>query len=326
MSESPTDKTTSPLIHLTEPAPAPKPAAAAPKAAPSAREYADMSPQQRFEHQQQEGDRVTGTHRGPERAPGVRVDEATWDRMTYPEKIQYAEQFNRPAATNADGSPADPAAPPVADPSSASIKISGVEKPEAEWLRAMSDMAARDVVRTALPSPDAYRAVLPADFTPPPGLAFKLNENDPLMAQARTAAHEMGLSQEQFSKLLGIYAGAQVGNDALVKAGRDAEIAKLGAMGPARVTAVIAGLKGIYGAEQGARMARRIFTANDVEDWERVISSRVSQGSGSFRASGREPPEVEGRVDEATYDAMSYGQKKEYAEKFTGPGNSRRGR
>ena len=157
----PTDAATSPLIHLTTPPPAPKPAAAAPKAAPSAREYADLSPQQRFENQQLEGDRVLGTYRGPERVRGVKVDDATYNKMTHDEKIAYAAEFNRPAPTNADGSPADPAdpaAPPAPDPNGPRIKVGDAEFAEAEVLAALADKAAKDANLLSLPAKPARKA------------------------------------------------------------------------------------------------------------------------------------------------------------------------
>ena len=140
----------SPLIHLTTPPPAP-PAATAAKPAPSAAQWADMSPEQRFEHQQREGDRALGTYRAPERQPGVKVDDSTYDRMTHQEKIAYASSFNQPGQ-KPDGSPADPAAPPAVDPNAKLIKVGEAEFPEAEVKAALAEKTARDANLASLPA------------------------------------------------------------------------------------------------------------------------------------------------------------------------------
>src|ERR1035437_483780 len=112
MTDTPTDAKTSPLVHLVDPAPAPKSAAAAPKAQPSAAEWQNLSPQQRAEHQRSEIDALYGTWR-PERAPGVKVDDATYNRMTHGEKVAYAQEFHPKPGADPNAPPADPAAPPV---------------------------------------------------------------------------------------------------------------------------------------------------------------------------------------------------------------------
>ena len=72
------------------------------------------------------------------------------------------------------------------------------------------DAAAQSKLLTLPQNADAYKVELPKDFTPPPGVEYKFNDGDPLLAQARTLAHELGIPQEGFSKLLGLYAGTQV--------------------------------------------------------------------------------------------------------------------
>ena len=219
--------------------------------------------------------------------------------------------------------PSSSSAPPApaSDPNAPKIRLSnGSEYAEDYLQRAAAEQAARDVVRAALPDPSAYKVELPGDFKAPEGINFQLNQNDPLMAQARQVMHDIDTGkisgQEAFSKLLGLYAGAQVADAAMVKAGRDAEIAKLGPTGTARVTAVITFLKSHYGDEQGTRMASRIFTAQDVKDWERVVANRASQGAAGFSQKHRDITDPN-RVDQATYDRMSYTERKDYAARFS---------
>lgn len=170
--------------------------------------------------------------------------------------------------------------------------------------------------RLTLPAdPDAYKVELPADFKPPEGIDFKFKEGDPLLGQARTLAHSMGISQDNFSKLLGLYAGAQVATQQQIKTAQNAEIAKLGPTGPARVTAATTFLKAVLGDAGGAQMASRMFTASDVENVEKLITRFSTQGVASFRQTGRDVDMV-GRADPAAVEKMTYSEKKAYAAKF----------
>jgi hypothetical protein len=152
---------------------------------------------------------------------------------------------------------------------------------------------------------------LPADFTPPQGVTFEFNAADPLLAQARAVAHENGLSQEGFSKLLGLYAGTQVSSAQAVKTAHDAEIAKLGPTGPARVDAVTTVFKAVLGEKEGNQLASRLFTAADVQIAEKLVAKLTGQGT--FKGTGREPPPSPGKVTQEQYDRMTPGQRWDYS-------------
>ena len=94
---------------------------------------------------------------------------------------------------------------------------------------------------------NAYKIDLPADWKPPEGVEFQFKQDDPLMVHARAWAHTAGLTQEQFSQALGLYASAQVGMNQQIQQAREAEIQKLGSNAQARVDSLIAGLKGLVG-------------------------------------------------------------------------------
>lgn len=178
-------------------------------------------------------------------------------------------------------------------------------------------VAADDVRKNSLPQKaEDYKIALPADFKPPAGIEFKFNDGDPLLSQARTMAHEMGLSQENFSRLLGLYGGAQVASQAQIQTARDAEVAKLGTTGPARVTAVTTFLKAFLGDAEGAQLASRMFTARDVEIVEKLITKVSNQGGASFRGTGREPPQQPGRATDEQYKAMTPAQRLDYSRQF----------
>jgi hypothetical protein len=183
--------------------------------------------------------------------------------------------------------------------------------------------AADDVRRGALPqNAEGYRVELPAEFVAPSGIEFKFDMNDPVLASARQQAHAMGATQEDFSKMLGLYAAAKVGEQAQISAARTAEVAKLGPTAPARVDAVTRWLAGVdTSTDKGdARaLAGMLVTARHVEAFERIITRFTSQGAAAFSQKHRDVDT--GKVDQAAYDRMSYGEKKEYAAKHGGKAN-----
>jgi hypothetical protein len=176
-------------------------------------------------------------------------------------------------------------------------------------------IAADESRRLTLPQKaDDYKVELPADFKAPEGIKFEFKADDPLLAQARTLAHEMGIPQEGFQKLLGLYAGSQVASQQAVTTARNAEIAKLGATGPARVDAVTTVFKAVLGEAEGTQLASRMFTAADVQIAEKLVAKLTGQGT--FKNNMRDPPQTPGRVSDAEYKKMTPAQRLDYNQKF----------
>jgi hypothetical protein len=293
----------------------------------TAREFADMSPQQRFEDQQRRTDEITGTYRAPERKPGVRVDQATYDKFTNRQKVEYAQEF-QPKPGSDPNAPADPAAPPAPDPNAERFKIGDVEATETEWRDALSFKAAEDAKRLSLPqTPDGYKLELPKDLKLPEGVSFEFRPDDPIrgpaLASLREFAKANSWTQEQLSGLLGIYAGSIAHESKMISDGAKAQRDLLGAAGGARVDAVSRWLKAEVGDDLARPLLQTMVMEKQVRAYETMIQKKTGQGAGSFRQTGRDVND--GRIDQATYDKMSYGERKDYAEKFSGPGNSRRG-
>ncbi len=188
----------------------------------------------------------------------------------------------------------------------------------AEHLNAQSArLAAEDSRRLALPqTPEAYKIELPADFKAPQGIDFKFDDADPLLAQARGVMHDIDQGklsgQEAFSKLLGLYAGAQVNSEAEVQTARAAEMAKLGPTSTARVTAIETFFSAVLGsAEDGKAVSSRMFTAADVARMEKVVAKFASQGTASFSQQHRD--HSVNKVTPEQYEKMSYSERKDYA-------------
>jgi len=246
--------------------------------------------------------------------------------MTFSERVAYAASFQDKPAINPDGSPADPAAPPVANPNAERIKVGEAEFTNEEILAALSEKASRDSNLLSVPAkPSDYKLDLPADFKLPEGVSFTFNAKDPIKGPALESAREWAkansLTQEQFSSLLGLYAGSQAHEAKLIFDGAAAEKQKMGPAGTARVIAVTNFLKAELGDDLAKPFLQTLVLEKMVTGWERLIQKRTSQGVPGFRTTGREAPEANGHLPsgpegEKIWSAMSYTQKKEYAERF----------
>lgn len=182
-------------------------------------------------------------------------------------------------------------------------------------------VAADDVRRNSLPqAPEAYKGELPADFKMPDGITFKLDETNPAYVEARKMAHEMGLDQAQFSKLLSAHAGALAQEQVTFKAARDAEIAKLGAAGPARVDAVTQWLTAMDGsADKGdaKALASMMWTERSVVAFENLIKKFTNQGGARFNNSHRDGEQnLPGRKSAEEVAKMSPAQRLDYNRQF----------
>jgi hypothetical protein len=203
----------------------------------------------------------------------------------------------------------EPGQPAAAVPK---IRVGDGEFTATELQEAVAAKALETSRKLTLPqSPDAYEIRLPDQFVPPEGVTFEFNNDDPLLARAREVAHARGIDQEGFSELLGIYAGAQVQDQATVKAARDAEVAKLGPAGPARVDAVLNWTKGMVGVPAAQALSQMLVTAAHVQAFESLMKKFSSQGAGGFSQQHRDQPD--GRMSNEEYERLSYEEKREYS-------------
>ncbi|MGX4772013.1 hypothetical protein ACWAUC_19760 [Bradyrhizobium guangdongense] len=157
-----------------------------------------------------------------------------------------------------------------------------------------------------------YQARLPEGFKLPQGIEFKLDENSPLLADARRFAHENRLSQGAFEQMVAMHASVVAGDEAQIATARAAEIAKLGATATSRVTAVNTWLEGILGTDLAKPMKSVMATAGIVQGWEKIMGKFQSQGAASFSQSHREPGSGS-KVTEEQWATMSSAAKLEYA-------------
>lgn len=170
--------------------------------------------------------------------------------------------------------------------------------------------AAEDSRKLTIPKPEAYEVALPQDFKAPEGLKFELNKDDPIIAQARAIANKRGLDQEGFSEFLGLYAATKIGEHQQFKTAFDAEIGKLGATGPARITAIQTWLDAVGGKESAAlsKVLQMAPVADTVVALENLMKKFSSQGGANFTQNGRAGQEPKGEIP--GYENMSFQQRR----------------
>jgi hypothetical protein len=181
----------------------------------------------------------------------------------------------------------------------------------------MAEKAQSDLRRTQIPtSAENYEAKPPETFRLPENRAFEFDVNSPQYLDARKWAHANGLSQNQFSEMLSFYASKELAEQAWVANAARAEVEKLGPNGLSRVSAVETFLRGHLGDGHGRALRTMLVSAATVVAMEKLVALVASQGAASFRQHGREPPGQPGKVDDATWEGMSHGQRLDYARQF----------
>jgi hypothetical protein len=180
----------------------------------------------------------------------------------------------------------------------------------------MTRDAAEQSRRLALPAkPEDVKLELPKDFQLPQGMEFKLDPTKPEYGKLQAAAVKHGLSPEAISDIVAIHAETVVGSETTISAAHQAEIAKLGANGPARVTALETFFTGLVGSDGAKQIKNMAVTASLVQALEGVAAKFVTQGAAPYGQQHREPPSGQKVSDEA-YSKMTDREKMAYAAQF----------
>jgi hypothetical protein len=120
----------------------------------------------------------------------------------------------------------------------------------------------------------------------------------------KSVAHKHGLTQDAVNELIGVYAGAEVGTEAAIKAAAAKEVTKLGPSGPARVDAVTR----FMDASGLGALKSTLVTAAQIEAMEAHITKLTSQGSASFSQQHRAAPETNKIPN---YEGMTFAQRRQ---------------
>jgi hypothetical protein len=175
--------------------------------------------------------------------------------------------------------------------------------------------AEQDIRRSGVPeAPEKYAITAKVE-------GFEFDEKDPLLGFARAFAHENGIPQEGFDKLVASYAQMQV-ERATAEAKqfedfRTESMAKLGANGAARVEALQTAIVGRLGAEDAAHVIPLLVSEKQVVAMEKLMRSGVTP----FSASGRQAEPQ--KIAPEQYEAMSPAQKLLYARSARAAGGQR---
>jgi hypothetical protein len=173
--------------------------------------------------------------------------------------------------------------------------------------------AVEDLRKTQIPADGAYDAKLPAEAKLPGDIKFEVNAEDPAFKDLRAWAQKTGLSQDQFSEALAIYAGDRARELDALRTASAKNLAALGAHAQSRLAAVDQWIRGVVGDTLGKEMRGMLVTARIIEGFEKIINRHTSQGTASFRQDGREPPPAGkgplSSMSDAEYDALSANEK-----------------
>ena len=222
------------------------------------------------------------------------------------------------SASNSDTAPADSFVKTAAEP--APVAAAAPARPEwlpenlwdaekgakVEDIKALLSDADKARARAAeIPATaNDYKPELPKIEGLPEGVT--VDTADPRFKAAAELEHNAGLSQKEFSSLLGIEAQRVIAHQAALTEAIKARDAALGPNGTARVDAVNQFFKTIAGDDKVAfELSKTLFTPGVIATWERVQRALGGQGvSALSRAqSGAETGKVEG------YDKMTMVQK-----------------
>lgn len=157
-------------------------------------------------------------------------------------------------------------------------------------------------LKTVPEKPEGYKPELPKDFKIeglPDGVEIKINDKDPRLAAARTIAKDLGLSQDQFSRLLTLEA-QRIAADAIADAD---ELKKLGDKGAERITGVDRFLKSVLPAAKydALRKSGDMRTAAAVELIEDLQAKIAGSGAMPPKPGEAPPPAQPKSVAERMY-------------------------
>jgi hypothetical protein len=164
--------------------------------------------------------------------------------------------------------------------------------------------AADEARRVGLPAkPEEYKATLPADLGLPP--EFAINEQDSRLLELRKIAHEDGLSQKTFDRLVRLDAmrtASEVTRDAdVLKQGLDVRNKVLGENGAARVEELSKWIEArVPDAKINEHVKSNVIRPEMVQFLEGVRKELIGQGGQPFVQSGREAPRADGRPENFT--------------------------
>jgi hypothetical protein len=236
---------------------------------------------------------------------------------------EWIERSRLPADPPADPRATDPTAiDPTKMAAGEKIKITGkdgtpFELDATDISRLMEQHATETLRKTQVPAdPSKYDAKLPETLKLPEGVEFKIDVTDPALQDLRAWAHKRGLTQSEFSDVLGIYAAREARQHSMIQAAARAQVELMGVNGAQRIDAVSTFLRGVVGDELAGHMQRMLVSAKIVSGFEKLATRFSSQGAAPFSQAHRDHPEAPGRISEERYQAMSHAERLDYTRQW----------
>jgi hypothetical protein len=275
---------------------------------------------------------------GPVAAPpspsGERISDAHYDNLPADQQAKYSRvrassdggsAWQARRDLGVDGKPAPaPATTPASDSQQAQfidgkLVLGDAELTAADVRELLALKADRALRQTQIPAgPEGYAPTLPQNLKLPEGVTVAIDNKDPAFADLTRVAHRAGLSQSDFSDLIGVYAAKQAAEANQLQTAIRAEIAKLGPNGSQRIGAITTWLRSAVGSDDLAKaLSQMMVTAKHVEALEKLADKFMSGGAASFSQSHREPGPGNGKVSDEEYAKMSAAQKWAYARSFS---------
>jgi hypothetical protein len=191
------------------------------------------------------------------------------------------------------------------------VKVGRYEVSESEIQDMLQRQSAEDLRRATLPpTPTDYKLTLPESLTLPGNGQYRFDEagNKASFDAVKAWAHSRGMSQSEFSEMMGLYASHHAAQDAALAARAREELAKVGPNSAMRLDAITRWVRGEVGdADAGPIMAATVTDAQ-LRFLERMQQKLESQGVGSFSQSHRVAPDADSRIP--GYEGMSFEQRR----------------
>lgn len=167
--------------------------------------------------------------------------------------------------------------------------------------------AGEDSRRAAAPEkPDGYELKLPDGLDFGEGVTFELNADDPMFAFGRSVAHDLGLDQAGFEKLVGSYAKMQVAQAKADQAVFAQQLEQLGPKAADRQKAVETWVNAKLGPDAAVLFGGITKFKAGIETFEKVMRLASGGGGPGFTQGGRE---TAGKDKIDGWDDMSPAQK-----------------
>lgn len=160
--------------------------------------------------------------------------------------------------------------------------------------------------------PEGYAVGLPKDFKLPEGFELPegqeaaIDENDPRVGISREFAHKSGFTQGQFEELIAIGVQMDFEEQSRLSGLLQEQADKLGTNGKARISAVTTWLGAKLGGEHAQALAPMLYTAKQVEAFERLMQLNRGGVPGSPGA-GRDGVGGSNKIE--GYDKMNFRQR-----------------